>query len=423
MKNLYHAVISLVILSILSFNTAVKADSPNYEKKTLPNGIQLIYKILPNSPTVTARFVVPVGFLDEPRELRGISHLLEHLIYRGSAKYPAEAFQESILEMGGEYNGSTWLDYTEFHMVMPTEHYLQAFNVYADCLFHPELDEKTVELEKKIVMVEKSIRKSPGSIEWLYISQLTDDRFDYNVANVQRNDLIQYHQKHYLPNQMTLILTGSFQLDEVIKCLSNYGDRSKPAYYNRPVTEIHPVDLDLQDFLQGEQYKIVFSFDLDKLNGKDLTIAKVLPYLLYYESGNYDNATNRSLEYEPWFLNYGSHYGLALFYRDCQETYSPEMDAWHKKNLERYCKFLKAKNFDRFLKTFRDVVGRSYQTMDSDSYNLNNYYFSLRYEPTAITENDLNTMGNLQSSDFKGFVQKYLEGKPYHKIIIRTIQE
>lgn len=422
MKFLRHWLLPLIV--IVAFAGSSQANSLDYQTKTLSNGMKLVYKVLPDSPTVTVRFVVPAGFLTEPKELGGISHLLEHLIYRGNANYSKDNFNHQINDQGGSYNGSTWLDWTEFNANIPTEYFMGTLSMYADMLLHPGLAEENIALEKKIVTVEKAIRSLPGSIDWLYLGELTGERFNYHVQSFSRDDIVQYHQKYYRPGLITVMVTGAFNPDDVAKCLAGFKEDSKPAPLSKPqwLENFTPTDIMTEDYMQSGKYKLAYGFDLKQISGKDLAVAKILPDILNYENRNYDNITNRPLDYEISLYSFYDHYYLVFVYRDYQNEYSPEIIAWHQKNMDRYFKFLKNKNFSKFLDTYSNNMDRYLQSLNSDASQSNDYYFYSLFYPAMPNANDLSTIRNLNSGDFKNFVQKYLEGKPYHKIVIKAIQ-
>ncbi|HEX3044865.1 MAG TPA: insulinase family protein, partial [Bacillota bacterium] len=73
------------------------ATNLDYQIKELPNGIKLVYKVLPGAKTTSARIIFPVGFLNEPPQFSNISHLLEHMVFRGSETYQAEDFQRRVV--------------------------------------------------------------------------------------------------------------------------------------------------------------------------------------------------------------------------------------------------------------------------------------------------------------------------------------
>lgn len=422
MKIKKHALTFLVFcLGLLGQLT--HAASLDYQTKELDNHMKLVYKTLPDAQTTAVRIVIPAGFLDEAKEVSNISHLLEHLIYRGSDKYSSDDFERQIVERGGRYNGFTMLDRTEYLLEMAAADFVPGLALYLDQIFHPCLRDEDIELEKKIITVEKVMRDNPGNIFYCYLNELTSKQLSETVNRITRADLVDYHQRHYRPEQVTVIITGNFELKEIVHVLT--GVNASPSGKKETAMVWQPGavkdDLMLEDYLQGEEYQLLYSFALPGLSRKDLLVAKVLPYIFSYESRNYDPVTGRALDYDMGVINLKEHFYLILTYRDCLNQYSPEIDDWHRKNLTRYCKLLKMKKFDKFLDNLSTWIKKEQILLEVDPALQNEYFSRKLFDPTIITDSDLKGIRSLSSGDFKTFVQKYLEGKPYQKTVIKAL--
>jgi predicted Zn-dependent peptidase len=421
MKKKKLAIVCFVIWLLIQ--TSSFAAKQEYTTKILANGTRVIYKVLPNVKTVTTRIVVPTGFLTEQHELRGISHLLEHLIYRGNERITPAEFHRLVDDQGGSYNGFTNINRTEYLLEISPEKLIPALKAYLDMLMCPGLAESDITLEKKIVSVEKAMRTIPGNTFFLYLNELTEMQFEDSVKTISREDLLQYHQRFYCSDRLTVIITGAFDPAEIFKLFAeNPSASSKP--YAQAITlplQVTQSDVILEDYLQGEKYQLLVGFDLKELSKKELLVAKVLPDILSYETRQYDHQTDRPLDYQIFLINLNTHYFLIFQYRDCLTTYSPQINAWHQKNLERYFKYLGAKKFNNFLSSLVRSYDQLFETLDQDSYRLNDYYVRTLFDPTTISDRDLSAIRSLSSNDFKAFVQKYLSGQPYHKIVINAL--
>lgn len=412
-----------IILMFYGAVTPIQAANLEYQTKTLPNGMKLVYKNIPGAGTVTARMIIPTGFLNEPPALRGISHLLEHLIYRGSERYSAAHFQEQITDRGGEYNGYTSLDNTEYYLESLPENLLIGLEIYLDLILRPSLTERDIALEKKIVTVEKMLRTTPGDTFFLYVNSLTQEQLTENVRVISREDLVNYHARHYRTRNMTVIITGAFDLKKIQDLLTGQKDNgSAPA--DEPIVWRFidaKTSLVLDDYLLGEEYQLLFGFNLPKPTPKDVLVAKVLPYILKYDSPQYDYQHNRPLDYRISLASFAGRYFLVLSYRDRREKYSTEMESWHQKNFARYCKHLKAKKFNKFLAQLTKSYEKSIHGLENDPSGLNELIARKLFLPAAITDTDLDGIRRLTENDFKIFVQKYLEVDSFCKIVVKAL--
>lgn len=395
----------------------------DYQTKVLPNGIKLVYKQLPSAKTVTTRINIPTGFLNEPQGIHEISHLLEHLIYRGGGRYTAADFQREVKDRALMYNGFTSLDNTQYLLEVLPENLSGCLDVYLDLILHPNLAEADIILEKKIITVEKAMRNRPGNIFFLYVNFLTQEQLSENIQAITRADLLSYHEQYYRTDNITVIITGPFDLKKVQDLLSaqkngNSASPGQPVAWQFKDTK---TELTLEDYLLGEEYRLLFGFPIPKPGARDLLVAKVLPYILKYESPQYDYMSNRPLDYQIFLTSMAGQYFLILSYRDNHEKYTGEMNLWHQKNFLRYCKYLKAKKFNKFLDTLTKALERNLKGMDTDSTIYNESIAARLFEPETIHDEDLEAIRKLTGNDFKNFVQKYLEIETYTKIVIKAL--
>lgn len=412
----------LFSLFLMAISPWAEAANLDFQSNTMPNGIRVIYKVIPSN-TATARMVIPAGMLNEPRGLRGISHLLEHLIFRGAEDSVAQNFLTLINDEGGTYNGITSLEQTDYYLNVPSENFYKALSFFLEMISRPQLDEAHIALEKKIINIENVLRTDPGNSFFLYINELTEHQLDDSINYITREDLSHYHQQYYNFKQMTLIVTGNFKPDELFNLVrSVHGPAEEDTFtpVQRLIRDL-PNNVTVEDYLNGETYKILFGFELNGLSGKNLTVAKALPMIFNYESYQYDYLTNRPLDYNIFLFNLTDRFYLVFTYSDNQNPYSLEINTWHQKNLERFCKYLQTKNFDQFLDWLSVMLSRDSYLISSNPFSLNNYYKSILFEPSSLTIKDSSAIRGLSSKDIKNFVKKYLEGKSFHKVVIKAL--
>ena len=397
-----------------------QAADVDFQTKTLSNGLRIVYKVQPREDNVCVRFVIPAGLLHEPGRARGISHLLEHVIFRGSAKTPSSKLTQLVDDQGGYHNGFVFPDRTEFYMETSPANFPAAISIYNEFLFQPEFSETAIRLEKKIITVEKALRSVPANLFYLYMNEMTELQFDDSLNGISKQDLVDYHRQFYRTDGMTVIITGAFKPDEVFKLLGSLPRSADPALppgewlFHDPIGNIV-----LEDYLVGEKYRVLFGFDLENLTSRELTVAKVLPYILQYESRQYDYINNRPLDYGISLFSLSGHFFLVFVYRDTQNLYSLAIDEWHQKNLARYFKYLQANDFGPFLAKFSKHRAKLMETLEYNPGSLNEYITQTQFDPAGITASDLAAIRRLSSSHFKDFVQKHLVSKYFQKIVVK----
>lgn len=420
----FHYVLAFCLIGLLwGAVLPVHAANLDYQSKVLSNGIKLVYKNLPGAKTITTRIMIPTGFLNEPQGNHGISHLLEHLIYRGGGRFTAADFQRQVKGQALEYNGFTSLDNTEYYLEVLPENLLSCLDIYLNLILHPNLADGDIGLEKRIITVEKMMRNIPGNIFFLYINSLTQEQLSENIHAITRADLVTYHDQYYRTDNLTVIITGPFDLKKVQNLLSAQETGNSTAPGSPVVWQFKDTktELVLEDYLQGEEYQLLLGFNIPKPTPADLLVAKVLPYILKYESPEYDYMSNRPLDYQIFLTSMAGQYFLILSYRDCRQKYTEEMNSWHQKNFIRYCKYLKAKKFNKFLALLTKAMDKNINGIEVDSTSYNEFIVQKLFAPEAIHNKDLEGIRGLSSNDFKNFVQKYLEVDSYAKIVIKAL--
>lgn len=418
----FNPVIVCLVLWLLIQNLAYAA-KPEYDTKTLPNGTQVIYKVLPQAKTVTVRIAFQAGLLTEPNSLRGISHLMERLIHRGNQRITAEQFRSLVDYQGGSYYSFTTFNRTEYCLEVLPKDLLPALVALRELLMQPEFAEPAIALEKKILTVENAMPATPDNTFFRNLNQLSEKQLQDSLQGIHRDDLLQYHQRLYRPDLCKVIITGAFNPAEVFKLFA-----VSPAPVGKPAMEVLPLPLQeamsdtvLNDYLPGEQYQLLNSFELRELSGKELLVAKALPYILNYVTHQYDHLTDRPLDYRIFLLNLSNRYFLIFQYRDCFVKYSPQIEQWHQKNLERYFKYLNSTNFSPFLNSLAGGYDKYFGILGDNAADLNEYYDQILFEPTGISYQDAAALRRLTPNDFKIFVRKYLQGQKSHKIVINAL--
>jgi predicted Zn-dependent peptidase len=300
---------------------------------------------------------------------------------------------------------------------------IPALNAFNELIMHPEFAAPSIILEKKIISLERAMRTVPGNTFFLYLNELTEEQLEGMVDNINREDLLKYHQQFYRSDNITVMVAGSFNPTEIIRLFTNNPAPGAKLAMNAESLLLQETynDVTLNDYLQGEKYQLLYGFDLKELSKKELLVAKVLPFIFSFEARQYDHLSGRPLDYQLFLFNLSKNYYLIFQYRDCLAKYSPEMEAWHQKNLVRYFKYLEANNFNKFFTLLAESYDKFFEILGYNATALNEYYDKSLYDPVTISSSDVSGIRSLTTSDVKAFVRKYLQGKNYHKIVINAL--
>lgn len=211
------------------------------ESFTLANGLKIILVEQPGNPVVSMRVVIRTGAADEAfRSEYGLAHLMEHMAFKGSPRYPQPGIISSLVERnGGDMNAYTSSDVTAYYLNMPADQVGLGLDILADMVFNPLYDPKEYELEKEVVIEEiKRGRDNPDRLlmEMFFDAAYPDHPYgrpvigyEETVRNVSIQEARDFHSKHYRSDNAVLVVTGGFDRAAVSKAIDQfYAKLEKP---------------------------------------------------------------------------------------------------------------------------------------------------------------------------------------------------
>ena len=196
----------------------------NFQRKILPNGMTILFEKR-NLPVVSVAFAVRNGGVNESMEEKGISHFIEHMLYKGTPTRNTKKIAEEIEKNGGVLNGFTGETITAYWCKMPSKHVNIALDVLGDMIKNPLFDEKELEKERKVIFEEiKMYHDNPLLHVFDEIQKaLYDGTMGINLAGttetmnlVDRKKMVEKFEKIYKPNNMILIVVGDAEFEEIV---------------------------------------------------------------------------------------------------------------------------------------------------------------------------------------------------------------
>ena len=208
---------------------------------------------------------VKTGSINENDENNGISHFLEHLMFKGTTKYKAGYFDKTLESKGAIVNAATWKDYTFYYVTLPKgpndEYFNCALELHADMMLDPVIppeeigepfvfgvDKPTVKRERHVVIEEIRMRKDqPWTQTYNACNHAMYKKHPYKrdvigtpeiIASIPREDILAYYRKFYAPNNMTTIVVGDFNHEEILNKLLSLFDFSNREQYVIPQKEL-----------------------------------------------------------------------------------------------------------------------------------------------------------------------------------------
>ncbi|HPD60680.1 MAG TPA: pitrilysin family protein [Thermodesulfobacteriota bacterium] len=217
------------------------------QKHTLDNGLTVILKENHASSLVCFQMWIKVGSADEQDDEAGITHLIEHMLFKGTAKRKVGEIAREVETAGGEINAFTSYDETVFYLVIPSRYFSSGLDIMADAIQNSSFDPEELKREKEVVLEEVRMRTDQPSIkldEALFSAAYTVHPyqrpiigFEKTVQSFDRNKVMEYFHKWYIPDNMALVITGDFRPDEAMTAIKraflNFSSHIK-AVSNRP---------------------------------------------------------------------------------------------------------------------------------------------------------------------------------------------
>jgi len=211
------------------------------QEYTLDNGLRLIVQTDHRAPVVVSQLCYKVGSADEPLGLTGISHALEHMMFKGTPQVPADGYSEIISKQGGTNNAFTTDDFTAYYAEVTAEHLPLIFELEADRMINLSLNAEDFTPEIKVIMEERRMRTddNPQHLTFERYMAVANPSGPYHhpvigwmqdIENLKIEDLRQWYAQWYRPDNAVLIVVGDVKQEQVWALAQQYfGPIKKPA--------------------------------------------------------------------------------------------------------------------------------------------------------------------------------------------------
>jgi predicted Zn-dependent peptidase len=205
----------------------------DYSSHVLKNGFEVILAPLKSSEAVTVLFLVKTGSKYEKKDENGVSHFLEHMLFKGTVKRPNTfAISEALDKVGGIYNAFTGKEYTGFYIKLAHSHLELALDVLSDMLLNSRFRQEDVEKERNVILEEiKLYQDTPTA----YIGELFEELLygdtpagreiigtEKTVSSFSSGDIKNYFSSHYGSKNSLLVIAGKMKEKETINLVKNY---------------------------------------------------------------------------------------------------------------------------------------------------------------------------------------------------------
>ena len=230
----------LAALMLLGPFLTAQAGTDKVHEHVFGNGLKVLGKEDHRAPVVVSQVWYKVGSSYEPGGITGLSHMLEHMMFKGTKLYPAGEFSRIIAENGGSENAFTGSDYTAYFQTMEKSRLEISFKLEADRMRNLDLKAEELKKELQVVTEERRMRTDdqPRSKTQEQFNAAAFANSPYknpvigwpnDIANYQVEDLQDWYQQWYAPNNATLVVVGDVDAEQVVKLAEQYFAGLQPS--------------------------------------------------------------------------------------------------------------------------------------------------------------------------------------------------
>ncbi|HEU4367200.1 MAG TPA: pitrilysin family protein [Methylomirabilota bacterium] len=298
------ASLRLLVLAVALAGCATQAAAPPAPARTatpaparevLPNGVVLIAQEHRAADVVALQLWMRVGGRDERPDELGLSHYLEHMLFKGTPTRPPGSIDQLIEGLGGTTNAFTSYDFTHYDIVVPAAHLRPALELLADIAVNAAFVPAELEGEKKVVFEEMNLLEDdPEKFLARRLSEVAYRAHPYGRPILGTRELVQaltrdrleaYYKKHYAPSNMTLVVVGPVTPAQVRPlAVATVGRLTGPAPARPPAVPVPPLAggrrEDVQRSEQQAYLGLAWQAAATGVNADDISAVDLLTYIL-----------------------------------------------------------------------------------------------------------------------------------------------
>lgn len=203
-----------------------------FRKYTLDNGVRIVCEKIPFVRSISIGIWIKTGSRNENSQNNGISHFIEHMLFKGTEKRNAREIAESIDNIGGQLNAFTGKECTCYYTKTLDDHMDIALDVLSDMIFNSLLTKKDINVEKKVILEEIGMYEdSPEELVHDILSEVVWDgnSIGYPILgtqkcqkNINREMILKYIEENYIPENTVISVAGNFDEDTLIELLNKH---------------------------------------------------------------------------------------------------------------------------------------------------------------------------------------------------------
>lgn len=302
------------------------------EIKKLSNGLSCIFVENTASDVVSIQLWIKCGSVYESEGEYGVSHFIEHLLFKGTRKHAVGEVAKIIESIGGDLNAFTAKEYTCFYVTLPSVHFEKGVETLKELVFYPLFDGAEIEAEREVILEEiRRYQDIPGSVA-------SDNYFEAHfkghpysrpilgyediIKNIKRNDIITYYKKFYTASNSILVVCGNVRQEEMERTSNSLLSEllgTKHTVANVGDAELKKTQASKNTEMDVKESIFEFGFPIPGLLHKDIPALDVLSIILgqgessrLYKSLRLDKGVVTSISSYSYTPIYGGTFSIGF---------------------------------------------------------------------------------------------------------------
>lgn len=313
-------------LFLTALMLAVSADAMALEnavfKTKLDNGLTVIIDEVHSAPVVAIEMWVRVGGADEQESEAGLSHVFEHMLFKGTEKRKVGEIASTVESVGGDINAFTSFDNTVYHLAVPSRQFLTGLDIISDAVQHSSF--VPVELKKELEVVLEELRMnqdSPGRSLYKTLLATSYTAHPYRrpvigyedvIKNLKRDELLRFFKRWYIPGNMTLVIAGDVGRETALAAVKESIGGFPPGEDPHKPRPVEPAQKGLRISIATQEIKethLGIAFHIPELKNPDTYAIDALAGVL---GGGASSRLYKKLKIEDTLVHDISVYPMSL---------------------------------------------------------------------------------------------------------------
>ena len=296
-----------------------------YKYQTLKNGLTIVGEEIPYLKSVSLGIWINTGSRLESEKESGVSHFIEHMLFKGTKNRSAKDIARDIDRLGGEINAFTNKECTCYYVHLLDEHINKGIDVLSDMILNSSFDTNDRDTEKFVILEE--LKMYEDSLDDLSYDLLVENVYPNDglgrnilgnrktIRSLKREDILNYYNKYYVPNNAVISICGNFNFEEIVKVIEEKFEQWQEKEVNIEVKEANYTPCFVTKNKDSEQVNIAINLKaIPEENEKEAYALSVVNNIF---GGSTSSRLFQSIREEKGLVY--SIYSSQTLYRKCGE--------------------------------------------------------------------------------------------------------